>query len=245
MQFVVAGLLAAAYFLLASRAGGRATRGTGLLAAAVIAQAAYLVYVGGDSHDVALSDRYLCVVVPFLFVLAVLGARRLADLDAQATAPMAVVGLVVIAAGVFVDWSVLPVERLQLIRSPHWQLSNWAVLLWVVGGSIVVFALLRWPARLRALAIAVTVLVVGMVVTTNGVQDQPWVSSSYYGYNVNVFVATLGVRIARATAPGTSVAVTGAGNTVFFDHRTAIDIDGYSDHIIAVSKPHTIAYVAP
>jgi len=243
MQLVVALLLAITYFLLARRAGGRAASGTGRLAGAFLAQAAYLIYVGGDSYDVTFSDRYLCVVVPFLFVLAVLGACRLGDLGAKARTPMVAVGIGVIIAGAFVDWSVLPVERLQMIRSPSWHFSTWAVLLWVVGGLIVLFALLRWPLRLKAAGIAATLLAVGIVVTTNGVQAQAWVDSNYFGYNLQGYVANLGLRTASATTPGTSFAVTGAGNIVFFNHRPAVDLYGYSDHVIAFSKPHTTAYV--
>jgi hypothetical protein len=243
MQLVVPVLLAAVYFLLARRGGGRAATGTGMLAGAFMAQALYLIYVGGDSYDVTLSDRYLCVVVPFLFVLAVLGACRLADLGARSMVPMAAVGLGVIAAGIFVAWGVLPVERLQLLQSPHWHRSNWAIVLWVVGGAIVVFGLVRWPSRLRTGGIAVTVLVVGLVVTTSGVQSQSWMASNYPWYGFNRALATTGLRFAVSTTPGTSIALTGAGNVVFFDHRPAIDLFGYSDYVVATSRPHTSVYV--
>lgn len=243
MQLVVAILLAAAYFVLTRRAGGRATAGTGMLAGAFIAQAVYLIYVGGDSYDVTLSDRYLCVVVPFLFVLAVLGACRLGDLGVKSRTPMMVVGLGVIAAGTFVAWALLPVGRLQIFQSGHWHRSSWAIVLWVVGAAIVAFAFIRWPARLRASGITATVLAVAIVATTNGVQAQSWLTSNYFGYNFNEVPAIVGLRFANATPPGTKIAVTGAGNIVFFDHRPAIDLFGYSDHVIATSRPHTTAYV--
>jgi hypothetical protein len=240
MQLVVAVLLAAAYFLLARRNGGRATRGTGLLAAAFVAQVVYLVYVGGDSYDVGLSDRYLAIMVPFLFVLAVLGACRLADLHAQARSPIVLVGLGAIAAGAFVKWSVLPLWRIQLLSL--WNPTDWVALLWVVGGLFVVFGLLgRSPAM--AAGIGATLLVVGAVVTTNGVQMQEWWASNYYGYALNELVATEGQNLADVTPPGTTVATTGAGNVPFFSHRPSIDLFGYSDEYVANTKPHTSVYV--
>lgn len=243
MQLVVAVLLAAAYFVLARRNNGRLTTGTGMLAGAVIAQAAYVVYVGGDSYDVTLSDRYLCVMVPFLFILAVLGAVQLAELGASAGTPMVMVGLVVIAAGFFTAWAVLPVSRLQILTPSHWHVSSWAIVLWVTGGAFVGIGLLRWHFRLRAAGIAVAVLVVGILVTTNGVQAQSWFGSNYFGQNTDVLVVILGLRLASATMPDTSIAVTGAGNVAFFDHRPAIDLFGYSDHRIATSKPHSTVYL--
>ena len=243
MQLVVAILLAAAYFWLARRADGHASTGTGMLAGAFLAQAGYLIYVGGDSYDVTFSDRYLCVVVPFLFVLAVLGACRLADLGANSRIPLVMVGLGIIAAGVFVAWGVLPTNRLQILQLTHWHRSNWAIVLWAVGAVIAFFGLLRWPLRLRAAGLVIVVLIAGLVVTTNGVQAQTWAASNYFGKDTNVYVTQLGLSLAAATAPGTTIAVTGAGNTVFFGHRPAVDVFGYSDHVIATSKPHLTAYV--
>jgi len=242
MQLVVAVLLAAAYFLLVRRSGGRSATGTGLLASAFIAQTVYLVYVGGDTYDVTFSDRYLAVMVPFLFVLAVLGACQLAALGSESGRLLVICGALIVGAGVVVDWAVLPTRRLQMFGFAPWHSTSWSVFLWVVGG---VFILLGIVARRWVLAagIVVCVLVAGMAVSTNGVQAASWSRSSYFGFGLADYLDNLGAVVANATRPGTTIAVTGAGDITFFDHRPSIDLLGYSEHVVAFSKPHTIAYI--
>ena len=242
MQLVVAVLLAVAYFLLVRRAGGRAATGTGLLASAFIAQTAYLVYVGGDSYDQAFSDRYLAVVVPFLFVLAVLGARQLAALGSESGIPLILCGCLIVGAGVVVDSAALPTARLQMADFVPWHTTSWSVYLWVVGAIFIVLGLV---ARKRVLAggIVVGVLIAGLVISTNGVQAASWSKDNYSGFAFAGGVDSLGVAVANATRPGTTIALGIAGNVTYFDHRPSIDLLGYSDEVIAASRPHTTAYI--
>jgi len=242
MQLVVAVLLTAGYFLLVRRAGGRAATGTGLLASAFIAQIAYLVYVGGDSYDGAFSDRYLAVMVPFLFVLAVLGAHQLAALGSESGLPLIICGCLIVGAGVIVDSAVLPTIRLQMFGFVPWHSTSWSVLLWVFGW---IFILLGSTARKWAVAagFVISVLVAGLVVTTNGVQAASWSRDDYFGFSFAHQLDAIGLEVANATRPGTTIALTGAGNTAYFDHRPSIDLLGYSDHVVAVSEPHTSVFV--
>ena len=99
MQLAVPLVLAGCYFYLVKRSGRRPALGTGLLAGILGLQSLYLVGVGGDSYDMSFSDRCLAPLVPFLFILAVLGALELARVASVRTRPLIVVGAVIVSSG--------------------------------------------------------------------------------------------------------------------------------------------------
>ena len=141
MQLVLPAALAVTYFVLTRRSGRRPAVGSGLLAAIVTAQAAYMVLVGGDSYAFSMSDRYLDPLVPLLFILAFLGAAEVARSLRTARAPLFVVGSVVLAGAVLTWAQWLPVAELQQTVIPRWHLTPWVVVLGSIGLLLVVASL--------------------------------------------------------------------------------------------------------
>jgi len=243
MQLVVSVLLVGAYVLLVRRSGRRVAPGAVLLLGIVGVQLLYLVYVGGDSYDDSLADRYLAAVAPFLFVVAVLGALELAKAGRAWSRPTLVVGSLVLLAGVWVTSGWLPTGDIQ-VPDVHWHLSYWVVALVAVG---LVFLALGLGGAWRVVpgVVVVAVLVGGVLATTDGVPYATWGKDNFYTFALDNYVAAEGVQLRATTAPGTSVAVYQAGNIVFFDHRVGVDLYGYSDPVIARTTPHTSAYFPP
>ncbi len=240
MQLVVPIVLAALYFVLVRRGSGRPALGTGLMLGIFVAQSAYIVYVGGDSYDQSFSDRYLATVVPYLLILSVLGAIATARALRISMRPLLVGGLLIVGAGVFVYSMRLPVGKLQEIApGQSTQLQLWGALIVCVG---IAFILLSIVPELRALSPALIAfgLVIASLLGTNAVPVVLWFQQGTTGFALDRLVARYGAALASSTAPGTTVAVSGAGNITFFDHRRSIDLLGFSDHFIATSKPHSI-----
>jgi hypothetical protein len=240
MQLVVPIVLAALYFVLVRRGSGRPALGTGLMLGIFVAQSAYIVYVGGDSYDQSFSDRYLATVVPYLLILSVLGAIATARALRISMRPLLVGGLLIVGAGVFVYSMRLPVGKLQEIApGQSTQLQLWGALIVCVGIAFILFSIVP---ELRALSPALIAfgLVIASLLGTNAVPVVLWFQQGTTGFALDRLVARYGAALASSTAPGTTVAVSGAGNITFFDHRRSIDLLGFSDHFIATSKPHSI-----
>ena len=230
MQLVVPLVLAGAFVWVVKRQARPLPYGTGLLLSVVIAQAAYLLYAGGDSYDQSYTDRFLVPVVPFLFVLAILGASTLVK-ESGRSRPLMVCGVVVLLADWFIASPLLPVDQLYQRGAPlSWVMTNLAC-----GVTLIAFGLLRGFGGLSP-AIVACGLVVAALVATNGVPFTSWAGRAYGP--LDRLGAQEGISLARDTPADATVAVVGAGNIVFFDHRKSVDLLGYNDHFVANQPPH-------
>jgi hypothetical protein len=236
LQLVVPLLLVIAYGVLIRRGGRRLPTGSGLLLGILIAQTLYTVYVGGDSYDDSLSDRFLVSVVPFLLVLAVMGARELAQLGRR-SAFVAFGGLVLVAGlSDAVGW--FPTDRLQeRVAASTSQINDWADVTIVIGVVLIACGILPDAKKLSSRVIGVGLAVLLLV----GIALSPlvnWYEHNTYFLGVDVINAQSGAALAATTGPDTTVGVVGAGDITFFDHRPSIDLLGYSDHVVATTVPH-------
>ena len=238
MQFVVPLVLAGCYFLLVWRAGRSPTLGTGLLLGIIGFQAAYVVYVGGDSYDKYFSDRYLAPLAPFLFILAVLGAFELARVASERNRPMVAAGAVITISGIFVFSGVVPIQQLEEVgNTAAHQVTTWGILIAVAGLIVMALGVVAGNAKVPRTVTAAGLVVVG-IICVNAIPVGIWSQQGTYFSTTDGLLARLGFAIDRTASPETTVAVTAAGNVTYFDNRQSIDNLGYSDHFIATTPPH-------
>ena len=239
MQLVVPLVLAACYFYVTWRAGRRPVDGSVLLVVIVSVQAVYVVYIGGDSYDTTFSDRYIAPLAPFLFVVAVLGSIELARLAKDRRAPLAIAGVAVALSGLFVVGGFVPIAELQELGAPAVHLvQKWGWYTLLAGFVIIIVGSIARNPRIPQAAISI-LLMITAILCVNAVPLEIWNQQGTWLAGGDDLVAHLGVAIEKSTPPKTIVAVTGAGNITYFDSRDSIDLLGYSDHFIALTKPHT------
>jgi arabinofuranosyltransferase len=209
-------------------------RGAVLLAAIVVVQSAYSLYVGGDAWEIiGFANRYVTTAAPLLMVLVALGLGELLSSRGRRLAPWLAGAFVAMAIVVSHDW--LPLIRLEL--SPTQGLRPGSIAL-AVAGAVLVLAI----GRLRpgaagagaALAIALAALV---LVQVDHKPAGDWVRDNAVGINLDAYFARVGVLLREGTRPGTRIAVVPAGNTPYFADRPAIDMLGKMDRVIARRPP--------
>jgi hypothetical protein len=244
MLLVVPLALAVAYVVLSRFHRRAVARGTWMLFGIVLAEALYLVYIGGDSYDVSYTDRYLGPLAPFLFIVATLGAFELARSARESVIPLLLSGAVIAVAGVFVWSSVLSTWQIQIAPPASWHLTSWAVTVLVAGATVIAVGV---AARFGVLSVGVATLglaLIGML-SANVVLFDTWSQNGFSSYYLDQGAAEAGVALAQSTPRTATVAVIGGGNTPFFDHRPSIDLLGYSDHVVATGKPHQLEWFQP
>ncbi|HEX2064545.1 MAG TPA: hypothetical protein VHE80_09010, partial [Acidimicrobiales bacterium] len=216
----------------------RAHPGVVLVAAVVVAQAAYSVYVGGDAWEwMQHANRYLAPVLPGLFVLAGLGVSALLEKrDEGRPGWLLGVGAASLAlAGV--AWLVgtpAPLEYLAPRESQSALVP--VVLLAVVGGSLAAVAVAGQRAP-RALTVGGLTLV--LLAALNGGPMARWATDNAVLVGGDEAWTRYGVALRRATRPGATVAVAAAGAISYFSDRRSVDMLGKSDREIARGRPHS------
>ncbi len=237
MVFLVPVVLATVYFVLRRRRGG-VSRGAGLLCAAVAAQALYIVYVGGDSYDTTFLDRYLVPYLPLLFVLAVLGTAELAAPAPDRRRAMAITGAAIVIGSLLTLSNVLPVENLQQIGTQQTSDINWwGLLSLAVGLGIVLAVVLSMLDHSTGTGVVIW-LTGAMVLCMNSVPVYIWNQDGTWASVFDRVLAVDGTALANSVPANATIAVRGAGNIALFDHRTSIDLLGYTDHTVASGPPH-------
>jgi hypothetical protein len=226
----VAGLL-----LLALRRGGdpRLRSRLFLLAALVLVQSAYTVYVGGDAWEyMRMANRYVAIALPALALLAGLGLARLGEAGGPEPRTLGiVVGLGVLAGGL---WN-LGEKAAEHLTSPH-DLA-WGIALAVAGAALAGLFRLSprggnagaWARTDRARiawALALWALV-------NGKGALQWVADNAYELPMNIQMTRVGLLIRDSTDPQASIAVAAAGSTPYFSERPTVDVLGKCDRRIA------------
>ena len=213
------------------------SRGAGLLCTTVAVQALYVVYVGGDSYDVTFLDRFLVPYLPFLFVLAVLGAAELAAAPNRQSA-MILIGAAIAFGSLLTLSNVLPIGQLQQIGAEQTSdIRAWAVLSLMVGIGIVISVPLGALDYARQKGIVLW-LVGATILCVNALPIYVWQLDGTWGSAYDRSLATEGAALANSVPANATIAVSGAGNIVVFDHRKSIDLLGFSDHSVATSPPH-------
>jgi hypothetical protein len=242
-------LVIAALFVLRRDPWQAVRRPVTLFAAVVGVQAAYSAYVGGDAWEyMGYTNRYLTTVVPVLSILAAAGIRELSraggDLkDRFVSLLLATVGLRLMLE------ATLHVANRGVARGTTWfdlHRTSWLVVTLSLACLLLglAFALAfrsrsdarqTGSPRLPAPMFAAAVLAVWAV--ANGAAVFEWVSENASSMSNDTRGAQTGLMVRRLTAPETIIAVTSAGNVPYFSRRTAIDILGKSDPIIAHMAP--------
>lgn len=206
-----------------------------LMAALVVGQSAYSVWVGGDAWEIFLfANRYLTVAIVPLAALAAVGLRRAsASGRACATFCLLVAALVAVRGVRFAQF-----PGAARITSPH------AVSALGVVAAALGIAALWWGHRARRsadgtvrpptprgvlLALAVLVAALGNL--------HPLVNWWHAPNYTQPDLAIEGWAIAQATAPDAVMAVWLAGNGPYFAERPAVDLLGKSDRHIAHMAP--------
>ena len=204
-----------------------------LLAALVLVQSAYTVYVGGDAWEyMRMANRYVAVALPALALLAGLGLARLGEAGGPEPRTLGiVVGLGTLAGGL---WNLGEKAAEHLTSSRD---LAWGIALAVAGAALV--GLFRLSPRGRtagawartdrariAWALALWVLV-------NGKGTLQWIIDNAYELPMNVQMSRVGLLIRDSTDPRASIAVAAAGSTPYFAERRTIDVLGKCDRRIA------------
>jgi hypothetical protein len=172
-------------------------------------------------------------VVPFLFILAVLGATTLVSKPDRSPRPLIVCGVAVLLADWFIASHILPVHQLLQSGAP----LSWVTTNLVCAGALIGLGVLNAFGGLSP-GIVACGLVIAALIATNGVPFASWAGRAYGP--LDRLGAIEGEALAASTPPNATVAVVGAGNIVFFDHRKSVDLLGYNDHYIATRAPHLL-----
>jgi hypothetical protein len=243
--------VALAVVALVSAAGWRRAGGW-LLAATFGGQCAYSVYVGGDSFEIGLANRFIAPATPALLVLAALGLEAAFGLGRSSPRRM----LVALACGfslgaIAVLWSLTgdPVTA---------RLSDW--LLAPVRGSPAQAALLavlgllclarvvvergrasprsRWQPDRPLFALGTVVLLLAV----SGSALWRWAADNAPYLALDRRLAEYGVVLRQTTSPQASIAVTAAGATPYFSHRRSIDLLGRADEVVARTASRSASF---
>jgi hypothetical protein len=198
-----------------------------LLAALVVAQCAYSVWVGGDAwEDVRFANRYFATAAPVLMVLAAVGIYELSKVRRtalwRAAAAFAAFGALLLAIRVA---DRIPHDRLGINGHPATQLLP-PLLLLLCAATLAT----RRPGLLALAALA----------ATSADPTLHWVRDNAQDVALERAWTKVGVVVGQHTEPGTRVAYVVAGNMAYFADRRGVDLLGKMDPVVAHEKPTTI-----
>jgi hypothetical protein len=258
----VPALFGCAAFRSLPRAEGRGAPGRELLplAALVLVQCAYSVYVGGDAWEwMPFANRYIAIAMPSLIILASVGCRTSASAilgrpegahrERALRWAWALTGILLVAAGSYY-WARLgqqprPGGAYEALRN-----LGIALLLLVGAGTLLsVRAGPRWLDRrlqgftarelesgtLRSLAIG-AVLFFMIWLPLSGPAFKDWFFHNAIEAPLDAAQVRLGLLIRETTQENARVAVERAGTIPYFSHRACIDLLGKNDPIIAKQR---------
>ena len=200
-----------------------------LLVGIVAAAMAYLVYVGGDVWEYAdFANRFVAVVLPSLFVLALLGIEALLT----ARGRDAWLGLAAIAASV----AAFLTSRL---GKPHEAFAAIEPYLVLAALGSLLLASLRIVRRPSAGGPTGLALLAGLLLIAfaNGRSVAEWAVHGGLHVRDDEIMVRQALAIKSASPPEARVAVVWAGAIPYFSRRSAIDLFGKSDPVIAHLSP--------
>jgi hypothetical protein len=243
-----------------SRAGSAfpgARRAQLLLAGLVLAQCAYSAYVGGDAWEwMPYANRYIAVAMPSLLVLAsvgasraaasVLGPERSARRERRLRRAWALAAGALVAAGLYAaarfarnPWAAGAYDAARKAGAAGMVAAGLAALVAARAGPRVLDRALDRvsPGELesggpRALAIGAA-LFLALWLPTSGPAFKSWLFYNAAEAPLDAVHARLGLLLRETTREAARIAVGPAGTIPYFAHRSAIDLLGKNDPVVA------------
>lgn len=219
----------------------RADERVRLVAAVVVTQVCYSVWVGGDAWEQShYANRYVAAVLPLAVLLAARGAEQLFS------APRSIVRAVI--AGVIgqILVSTAITDALVMSGAPP---ATWTMTMSLAGvvvkGAVGVWFLVaaamvatNRPFFSQRPSIGVIVPVAGaLLLTLSGTFAGEWLDGEALHIKDDARAARLGLDLRMSTSPDASLGVVWAGAIPYFAHRRAVDFLGKSDVHIAHVPP--------
>jgi hypothetical protein len=225
------------------RGAGAARRVLALLLAPFAAAMAYCVWTGGDAWEwMNYANRFLASTSPPLLIATAFGAAVLSDrlVDEARTRAIRIAAAALACIGLVFAAELLP-TRVALAESGP--AANHARALTVLGAAVALIALLAIlersaPARRRSWFFAG--LVVIAVVSAGASPWRMWLPNGGGEMRSDMRTARAGALLGEALPPGTSIAVTHAGNLVYLSGLPAVDVLGKSDPVISATAPRSV-----
>jgi len=207
-----------------------------LLAAVLVTQVGYSVWVGGDAWEQShYANRYVAVVLPLAVLLAARGVEQLFSGRSIVRALIAgVVGLILFSTAVNDAF-------MTSVLTP----ATWSVAMSLVKGVTGVWFLvaaatvaMSQPVFSRRPSIGVLVPVsCALLLTLSGTFVGEWLDGEALHIKDDARAARLGLDLRASTSPEASLGVVWAGAIPYFAHRRAIDFLGKSDVHVAHVPP--------
>ena len=234
------GLRSVLFTLLASGAAGAIfaglalwrRRSAGLLLPVLCAVAVglYDIYVGGDAWEWMLhANRYLTPGLVLLLCVAAVGVCDFAETCSRPRVRMAVLGGLT-GAAILVALGLVPSGEtvIQLPPSPEPSAQCFALL------PLVLLLLIRPASRMAASPQRLSLLfLVGLGLAVNLAPLSRWMFDGGMYADDDLLSARVGIELASITSPEASLAVTAAGNIIYFARRPGVDLYGKSDPAVA------------
>jgi hypothetical protein len=211
------------------REGKAIERGLFLLVALFVVACAYSVYVGGDAWELMLyANRYVTPTVPGLLILAALAVDDLtrATHSPSSRSALFAAALFVVAAALT---AVAPAatQGLEPMRAD--------LTMRIVRVALTAAPVLILPLAARAGRTAASVLTLSTIVAVNGLACAQWIGHNAFYAADDAWTTRYGLALRAATKEDATIAVTWAGEIPYFSHRTAIDLLGKSDRVVATA----------
>jgi hypothetical protein len=192
----------------------------------LLVQFSYSIYVGGDAWEwMYFSNRYICIVMPMLFVLVGITLQEVA-----ATASPRLSNLC--------GWLLplgLAIQALYFMYEHKWGAA-------VVFGPVILlmlavyFGISRKKLPLRQ----PLVMIIFLLFIVNFLGTSSWIIGKTNNGRLtreDEGAARIGLKLKATTTPDATIAVVWAGAIPYFSHRQPFDLLGKSDRYIAHGKP--------
>jgi hypothetical protein len=207
-------------------------RNAGLLLPVLCAAAVgmYDTYVGGDAWEEMLyANRYLTPGLVLLLCVAAVGVCDFAETCSRPRIRMAVLGGLT-GAAILVALGLGPLGNtlFRLPPSPGLGAQPLALL------PLVLLLLVRPGRRMAASSQRLSLLLlVGLGLAVNLFPLSRWMSEGAICVDDDLVSVRVGLELASVTSPEASLAVTAAGNIIYFARRPGVDLYGKSDPAVA------------
>ena len=208
------------------------------MATVVLAEVGYHLWVGGDAWEsFRFANRYLTSVAPILIVLATVGLARLVRAEVRLSVAAGIAVAAVIAGlGLLNAADGLAVDSLQMASTPTIALVGRAVVF--IAVALVVLVVVGRASSGVPLGAGITgIALVAVLVATNAEPVTALLLTDSHGIEKDGCNAEVGLLLADATDPTTTIAVATAGAIPYWSERPAVDLLGKSDPVVAELDP--------
>ena len=211
-----------------------------LIAAVVVTQVCYSVWVGGDAWEQShYANRYVAVVLPLALLLAARGVEQLFAGRSVARALIAgVTGLILFSTAVndALVTATLSPGTWSTVMALIGVVVKGVTGIWFLVASATVA--MGQPLFARRPSIGVLVPVsCALLLTLSGTFVGEWLDGEALHISDDARAARLGLDLRASTSPDASLGVVWAGAIPYFAHRRAVDFLGKSDVHVAHVPP--------